>query len=215
MEGLRAPPPRVEGFGYHTTLTISHPTPVLLPFQRARAPILPRAPGASHSPNLCVLAAMHQPVYSRSTLARLMMDQEHFVDVIASLMGELTHYYSRYGAVHKLIGRWQTPMAANVFMTIMEFVTDTPAEFTWHMYPNIEAADNDPVLPYHDMHFARMDFGTGFQTTQREENLRLHVKAVAMLAQTAALHHDYNLLLRRVAVWRLIERRVRMTFAGQ
>ena len=94
---------------------------------------------------------------------------------------------------------------------MIPYLTDEPATFTRNAYPNIMAADNDPVLPYHAMHYAHSEFD-GFQASRREEELRLHIKTVAMVAQTAALRREYNTLLRLAGAWHLVERKVLEAF---
>ena len=75
-------------------------------------------------------------------------------------------------------------------------------------------ADNDPVLPYHAMHFAQADFPATFRPTLLEENTRIRVKLQAKLLMLAQLRHSYNHLQWRQQVWRLVSKKMRALVAA-
>ena len=145
---------------------------------------------------------------ARSRLANLLMDVEHFVDLNAALSCELADRREQQKDLVKVVGIWSSPLPPNVMDRIMGFVATSQQGRHWNRYPEIYHADNDPVLPYHPMHFARGDFPEHFPIDAREEHARITVKTNAVAVMHTALRGQYDDLLRRVQLRRMIAVRV-------
>ena len=145
---------------------------------------------------------------SQASLAQLQTEVENFVDLNAALSSELEALRREQKDTVKLIGVWHNHLPANVVDRIIGFVAAMPTTFQWNRYPDLVHADNDPVLPYHPMHFARADFPDGFQVESHEEQARLVVKTRATRVMAVHMRHEYGELLRRVQVRRANAARV-------